>query len=142
MLSWVDLRSLSEDPLVTIGAHTLTHPVLSTLPAEQSCYEIAESGKTLEHHTGHPVRHFAYPFGGLVEAGAREYEFAKTAGFATAVTTRNGLIESDIPNRFALPRVAFTAAPLQGVVAAFGARRIRLARGRLASRAQYAGLPA
>lgn len=139
MLSWVDLRTLSDDPLVTIGAHTLTHPVLATLPAEQSRYEIAESGQTLARHTGKPVRHFAYPFGGLVEAGPREYEYARTSGYTTAVTTRNGLIQSGIPDPFALPRVAFTEAPLQGVVAAFGARRIRLARGRLAGHARNAG---
>ena len=51
--------------------------------------------------------HFAYPYGHAQAVGEREVELAREAGFATAVTTRHGVImpgHSD--HMLALPRIS------------------------------------
>jgi peptidoglycan/xylan/chitin deacetylase (PgdA/CDA1 family) len=85
-------RELSQDSLVTIGAHGLTHRRLSHLDDNAAWLEIEQSKRLLETWLETPVEHFAFPFGGRDACGLREFEFAKKAGFKTAVTTRRGNI--------------------------------------------------
>jgi peptidoglycan/xylan/chitin deacetylase (PgdA/CDA1 family) len=91
-LSLDQARALGADPLVTIGAHTVSHARLSTLAEGDAWHEIHHSRADLEARLAVPVRHFAYPFGGRNSCGPREFEMAARAGFQTAVTTRRGNI--------------------------------------------------
>ena len=88
VLSWEQICQLNRDPLVTIGAHTVNHFLLSELSRKQAKTEIMDSKKKIEHHIKGEVNHFAYPFGGEGDAGVREFEIVKECGFKTAVTTR------------------------------------------------------
>lgn len=64
LASWDELRSL--DPaIVTIGSHTLFHPILTELTGEQLEYEVVESRRILEAKLDRPVETFAYPNGDL-----------------------------------------------------------------------------
>ncbi len=90
MLTWDDLREMARDPLVTIGAHTITHRRLARLDDASAHRELAGSRARLEQELDRPVRHLAYPYGGPAACGAREFQLAADAGFLTAVTTRNG----------------------------------------------------
>jgi peptidoglycan/xylan/chitin deacetylase (PgdA/CDA1 family) len=106
-LPWETLRSLSGAPGVGIGAHTLTHPMLAKHGAAFARDEIFVGKEQLEASLGTPVRHFAYPVGDASAAGPREFELAKAAGFASAVTTRPGHLFAEHANhRHALPRVS------------------------------------
>jgi peptidoglycan/xylan/chitin deacetylase (PgdA/CDA1 family) len=108
-LSWDDLRELARDPLVTIGAHTVNHPVLSALSVDQAYAEISESRERIESHIGVPVKHFCYPFGSRKEVGVREFELARELGFKTATTTRWGnIFQKHRVHLHALPRVPLT----------------------------------
>ncbi len=101
------VRALAEEPGVTIGAHTLSHPRLATLDEAGARREIAGSRAVLEERLGRPVRHFAYPVGDPTSAGPREFRLAREAGFATAVTTRPGhLFPAHGDHLHALPRVS------------------------------------
>jgi peptidoglycan/xylan/chitin deacetylase (PgdA/CDA1 family) len=91
-LTWGQLQTLASDPLLTIGAHSVNHYVLSSLKDSEVEYEIAESKRILETKLNKPVAHFAYPFGSRREAGEREFQLAAKAGFKTALTTRTGSI--------------------------------------------------
>ncbi len=57
------LIEMSKDPLVTIGAHGLTHNVLVGLLTEQKWKEIYESKIKLEKLTIKKIKLFAYPHG-------------------------------------------------------------------------------
>jgi len=106
-LSWDELQDLAREPHVTIGAHTLSHPALAKLDTTAAEREIAESKALLERRLGRPVRHFAYPFGDRIAAGAREFRLARNSGFATAVTSRPGHLFPDHAEYLhALPRVS------------------------------------
>jgi peptidoglycan/xylan/chitin deacetylase (PgdA/CDA1 family) len=106
-LSFSELRDLARDPDVTLGAHTLTHPMLAKADAATARREILESKAALEAEIGEPVRHFAYPVGDPRSAGPREFALAREAGFATAVTTRPGhLFPAHAEHLHALPRIS------------------------------------
>lgn len=93
-LTWKQLQQLASDSLVTIGAHTVNHYVLSCLNDDEVRYEILESRHILEAKLDKQIDHFAYPFGNRREAEAREFSIAAECGFKTAMTTRTGNIFS------------------------------------------------
>ncbi|MBB2960358.1 polysaccharide deacetylase family protein [Methylobacterium sp. R2-1] len=106
-LTWDALRDLAHDPAITIGAHTLSHPMLAKHEATFAEREIAESRTRIEAELNRPVRHLSYPVGDPTSAGTREFETAKRLGFATAVTTRPGHLFTEHANHcHALPRVS------------------------------------
>jgi peptidoglycan/xylan/chitin deacetylase (PgdA/CDA1 family) len=91
-LTWEDLRLLADDPLVTIGAHTVNHFRLNTLTEEGVKRELLESKMKLELNLGRTIDHFSYPFGSRKDVGPREFRIAQEVGFKTATTTRFGTI--------------------------------------------------
>ena len=104
-MSWEELRQLASDPLITIGAHTLSHPPLSMLDETSAFTEMQRGRAQLEDELSGPVKHFAYPFGTRMECGHREFALATRAGFATAVTTRRGnIFQEHRTHCMALPR--------------------------------------
>lgn len=106
-LGWDGIAALARDPNVTIGAHTVTHPMLAKHDEASARREIEESKAVIEDRLGRAVHHFAYPVGDPTSAGAREFRLAREAGFATAVTTRPGhLFQGHKDHLHALPRVS------------------------------------
>jgi peptidoglycan/xylan/chitin deacetylase (PgdA/CDA1 family) len=91
-MSWDELKLFASDPLVTIGAHTITHCNLARQSEENALHELSTSRRVLEQALGRPVLHLAYPYGDRIAAGPREFALANAAGFKTAVTTRPGMI--------------------------------------------------
>ena len=91
-MSWDELKKFADDPLVTIGAHTITHCNLARQSTETASCEIATSRARIEAELQRPVLHLAYPYGDRIAAGPREFALARSAGFKTAVTTRPGMI--------------------------------------------------
>jgi peptidoglycan/xylan/chitin deacetylase (PgdA/CDA1 family) len=106
-LSWEELKPFAADPLIAIGAHTITHCNLARQSEEIALDEMATSRVRIESALQCPVVHLAYPYGDKIAAGAREFALARTAGFKTAVTTRPGMIFSESASHLtALPRVS------------------------------------
>ncbi len=106
-MSWDELRKLAATPGLTIGAHTLTHPMLAKHPFTLAAREMLESKTRIEFQLGRAVSHFAYPVGDPTSAGAREFQMARDAGFAAAVTTRPGhLFAEHAAHPHALPRIS------------------------------------
>lgn len=106
-LTWDEIAGLAAEPLVTIGAHTVDHPVLSALSEAEAEYQIAESRRRIGERIGRRPEHFAYPYGDPGSAGPREFGLAARVGFATAVTTRPGVVFGEHRDHLsALPRVS------------------------------------
>lgn len=97
------LRSFA-DHGITIGAHTVSHPILATLPGAQALDEIRASKMELESMVGAPVTQFAYP-NGVPDQDYRAEHVAmvRECGFACAVSTAWGAA-SRSSDRFQLPR--------------------------------------
>jgi peptidoglycan/xylan/chitin deacetylase (PgdA/CDA1 family) len=69
---------------MTIGAHTLSHPILSRTSEEIAWHEISESRTALESALGQEIWAFAYPFGNAATVTRRELQLADQAGFLCA----------------------------------------------------------
>lgn len=95
MMGWDEIRALSADPLVTIGAHTCRHLALGKLGAQEARREMVDSIARIETELGRPCRHFSYPYGCETSAGPREFALARELGITTAVTTRKGLVQRE-----------------------------------------------
>ena len=91
-MDWQELAGLAANPLVTIGAHTVNHPILSKVDDKTVRAELENSRAVIEAALGVRPRHLAYPVGDRTAAGPREFKIADDLGFATAVTTRPGVI--------------------------------------------------
>ncbi|MCU0353135.1 MAG: polysaccharide deacetylase family protein [Cytophagales bacterium] len=105
-MNWDEVAELARHPLATIGAHTMSHPALSSLPDNDAYNEIALSKQELESKLSRKIEHFAYPFGERKEVGQREFDLTQQLGFKTAVTTRPGNIFSEHRHFLtALPRI-------------------------------------
>jgi peptidoglycan/xylan/chitin deacetylase (PgdA/CDA1 family) len=106
-MSWDELKPFAADPLVTIGAHTVSHCNLAKQTEAMVVHELSASRTDIENVLQRPAVHLAYPYGDRCAAGTREFALAKNAGFETAVTTRPGVIASDNSSQLtALPRVS------------------------------------
>ncbi len=106
-LDWDGIETLSQHPLCTIGVHTLTHARLAKHDEDFVRRELAESRQIIEAHIGKPARHLAYPVGDPSSAGPREFKIAEELGFASAVTTRPGMIFPQHRTQLmALPRLS------------------------------------
>lgn len=93
---------------MTIGAHTLSHPVLSQMSPELAWSEIAQSRGRLEAAIGKPIWAFAYPFGDAGTVSPRVTAMAKQAGFDAAFMNVGGGLGTELPLH-AIPRVHVNA---------------------------------
>jgi peptidoglycan/xylan/chitin deacetylase (PgdA/CDA1 family) len=106
-LDWDGIRELAAHPLVTIGAHTLTHPMLAQHDVFTVCREMDESRRVIAGQIEQAVRHISYPVGDPSSAGPREFELARELGFHAGVTTRPGMLFPDHAHHpTALPRLS------------------------------------
>lgn len=108
---------------IEIGGHTASHPVLSSIAADEARAEIAQGKRDLEEWTDRPVRCFAYP-NGLPgrDFSAEHAGIVRELGFALAVTTASG-IATPAADRFHLPRFMPWGSSLFGL----GSRLLRRA---------------
>jgi peptidoglycan/xylan/chitin deacetylase (PgdA/CDA1 family) len=107
MLNAPELRQLRAAGMC-IGAHTLSHPMLSQATEEMAWTEILESKRKLEESLDQVIWALAYPFGDAGSITHREQEMAERAGFKCAFLNFGGGLGAENP-RFALPRVHVTA---------------------------------
>lgn len=100
-----ELIAMAKSELVTIGAHTLTHPILKNEGDARSEEEIVRSIGDLSALLGRDVKYFAYP-NGLpdIDFSEREEAYLAGAGVELAFTTESrGVRASDTRSR--VPRI-------------------------------------
>ncbi|RJG07042.1 polysaccharide deacetylase [Noviherbaspirillum cavernae] len=106
---------------IEIGAHTISHPILTSLEDEAAREEIAAGKEQLEAITGRPVRLFAYPNGKAgMDFDTRHVAMAREAGFDAAFTTAIGAATKG-HDRYQIPR----SRPWDATPFRFGARLLR-----------------
>jgi peptidoglycan/xylan/chitin deacetylase (PgdA/CDA1 family) len=114
VMDWNEISELSNDPLVTIGAHTLNHYNLLSLSEEHSFREILGSKTLIESKINNKINHFSYPFG---KYGIREVEFVRKCNFLTATTCDNAnIFYKHIDHQFTLPRISINALTTEKVL--------------------------
>jgi peptidoglycan/xylan/chitin deacetylase (PgdA/CDA1 family) len=86
------------------GAHTMSHPDLSTVTLDVAKEEIINSGIVLRNLTHHEKIPFAYPFGGLMTYNKNIIKILKTNNFSCSCTSIPGSNEQNTP-LFELKRI-------------------------------------
>ena len=102
-ITWEQVSQL--DPaLITIGSHTLSHPILPTIDDAALQHEVDESRRVLEERLGRPVDLFCYPNGSHDD---RVYAHVSRS-YRAAITTIYGLASpsSDLHRLMRIPATA------------------------------------
>jgi peptidoglycan/xylan/chitin deacetylase (PgdA/CDA1 family) len=105
LLTQQELRQLANAGM-TVGAHTMSHPVLSQCSRELAWSEISESKHGLERALGQEVWALAYPFGDSTSVTSRELQISEQARFTCAFLNVSG--HAADASAFAFPRINIT----------------------------------
>ncbi len=89
MLTWEMVAEMRSAGL-SIGAHTVSHKILTRIDPDEAQWEIEESKRRIEKHLGESIRHFAYPNGTRHDWNSAIQALVRQAGFETACTTVKG----------------------------------------------------
>lgn len=108
VLNRTELQQLAANGM-TVGAHTMSHPILTQMAPELADREMRECREKLEALLGREVWALAYPFGHEGSARAREMRIAAQAGYTCAFVNYGGGVSREATPRFALPRAHVTA---------------------------------
>ncbi len=88
-LSWEQVREMSKEG-AEFGPHTVTHPILTTIPRAQQLAEIQRSTARVESEIGRRSRFFAYPNGAKGDFSQETIEILRSLEFRAACTTIRG----------------------------------------------------
>lgn len=107
LLTRSEVRELAAEGMM-IGAHTMSHPMLSQMPRDLAWSEISESRTNLESALQRKVWAFAYPFGDAQSVTPEVLAMPQKAGFDAAFLNYGGGLGTELLP-FALPRIHVTA---------------------------------
>jgi peptidoglycan/xylan/chitin deacetylase (PgdA/CDA1 family) len=102
-LTWDEVRELARGG-VTIGAHTVHHPIMSSLDAAEREREVVDSKREIERQLGTACTLFSYPNGTEDDFGDCDKTNLQKAGYLAAVTQIAGANDGRT-DRFALKRI-------------------------------------
>ncbi|MBI5701762.1 polysaccharide deacetylase family protein [Candidatus Saganbacteria bacterium] len=100
LMTWGQLQQLSNKGF-EIGAHTMSHLSVASLPEEKYEYELVECKKTIESRLGIKVESFAFPYGGDKHFNFNSLKVLKDAGYLCAL-----LVSGSADDQFCLSRIS------------------------------------
>jgi peptidoglycan/xylan/chitin deacetylase (PgdA/CDA1 family) len=103
-LTPAEVKQLADGGRIEIGAHTVSHSMLSALSPSVQHDEIRQSRADLEEILGTPVRSFAYPFGTLSDYTRETVSIVKQLGFDCACSNFKDVVQPGA-DLFQLPRL-------------------------------------
>lgn len=91
MLTWDEVRAAARSGILTFGAHTVTHPIVSRLTDDEVAREIGDSMRQVAREVQAVSRTFAYPNGRTIDFDARAVAAVRANAGTAAVTTMPGI---------------------------------------------------
>lgn len=105
-MTWDQVKSISQNPLCTIGGHTVSHPALNQVSEDRFNDEIFECIAKLKSAIHRDILHFAFPYGSSNEIGDREKKLISNYNFKTVFMANGGCITQNNKSlKNQLPRV-------------------------------------
>ena len=118
-MTWEMVREMRRSGM-DIGGHTVTHPILARLTAEQQWREVSECKARIEAELGEPIEAFSYPVGAPDCFDDTTRSCLERAEYRWAFSFSGGFTAPGAADRFNLPRVAIypqlSATRLQGLL--------------------------
>jgi len=90
-LQWDEIRAMRRSGLVSLGSHTVSHPVLSRCSEAIQRSEIVDSKRRIEQELGEACSIFAYPFGKRADFTESSKQILREAGYRIVLTAESGL---------------------------------------------------
>ncbi|WP_416798887.1 polysaccharide deacetylase family protein [Ciceribacter azotifigens] len=107
VMSGEELAAFARHPLITLGAHTVSHRSLGFLDAVTVADEVRRSADYVEELTGRRPQAFAYPYGDGRSVTKESIRAVEDAGCRLAVTTSPGTLDRQSSGHFfRLPRIS------------------------------------
>jgi peptidoglycan/xylan/chitin deacetylase (PgdA/CDA1 family) len=104
-MTWDMIREMKQGGM-SIGGHTVTHPVLANLTPEEQDQEIGACRRRLVEVLGEPIDAFSYPVGGSTSFNAASRNSVVRHGFNKVFTYQGGFCRHGHKDRLAIPRTA------------------------------------
>ncbi len=99
-----DCKKLGESKIISIGAHTISHPSLAALSSEEQEREIQTSIDCLSRILGRSITLFSYPFGVPgVDFNENTIDICRRCGILKAASTESALWDMSV-NPYKIPR--------------------------------------
>ena len=96
-----DIQYLKTIPLVTIGSHTVKHPILSNCSIQRQTMELKDSKLSLEKWSEGEIKYIAYPNG---DYDQNTINISKQTGYKLGFTNIPGRIDVKNINPYLIPR--------------------------------------
>ena len=110
-----EIIQLSQNPLVSLQAHTVHHPILTHVSDEELSFELEEANKKLSELTGRDILFFSYPNGSY---STRELNsVSKLFKMAFTIEMRHISINDSL---YELPRVCLTGDKVKDMLKFYG----------------------
>lgn len=107
VMSGEELAAFARHPLVTLGAHSVSHRSLGFLDPATIADEVGRSADYVSEITGRRPATFAYPYGDGRSVTDESVRAVEEAGFRLAVTTFPGTLNNQSSGRLSrLPRIS------------------------------------
>lgn len=87
-LGWNHLQNMCD--VFTVGSHTRSHQIMTTLPLHIAKEEIVASKARIEDQLGHEVQYFCYPKGGSGQFSQPLEDMVQAAGYRASFVTLTG----------------------------------------------------
>lgn len=114
VLGWDALRALERGG-ASVGAHSMTHPILSRCDNARAEWEVATSVSRVHKEMASASKVFCYPNGRLMDFTDREAGTLQAAGMLGGLSSVPGLIpvpgDSDTQWRWRVPRMSYDSRP-------------------------------
>lgn len=106
-MTWEMVREMHRVGM-SIGAHTVTHPVLANCNPERQHFEVSESKRRIEQELGSPVTAFSYPVGQPHSFTEETRAILRDSGFAWGFSFYGGYCTAAHNDPFDLKRMPVT----------------------------------
>jgi len=105
LLTWAQIKQMSQDPLIALGSHAHTHRVLATLDMATQREEMILSKFMLEEKIGKQVCSIAYPVGEPEHFTEQTQTIAKESGYRLGFTHNTRVNSWESFNPFSIKRI-------------------------------------
>lgn len=104
-LTWEQLKEMANDPLCTIGSHTMSHCRLVMKDNDSLMHELHDSKRILSEKLGVEIEHLSYPYGWITDVSDEAIEVAKRVGYKTGLRSFGGPVRRKDKDLFNVKRI-------------------------------------
>lgn len=106
LMSWDQIMEIGDSEFLSIGSHTMSHRVLSTVSDEEELRELVDSRLFLQQKLGYEIKSIAYPVGSYQAFSDRTKNNARRAGYSIGFSFNTGVNYGSIIDPFNIKRTS------------------------------------